>query len=111
MTPEFALAMISHCCQTANVVMADRLYGHLREKKLSVVSALVRFYAEQGEHEKVCIIYEKDLASASEESSRSPFVDPRWERWSWTAQCGAAARSSQRHFSESHLQTLRSSSP
>jgi len=80
MTPEFALAMISHCCQTANVVMADRLYGHLKEKKLSVVSALVRFYAEQGEHEKACTIYEKDLASASEESSRSPLVDPRLER-------------------------------
>ena len=80
MTPELALAMISHCCQTANVVMADRLYGHLKEKKLGVVSVWVRFCAEQGEHEKVCIIYEKDLASASEESSRSPFVDPRLER-------------------------------
>merc|ERR1719387_2642916 len=90
MTPEFALAMISHRCQTANVVMADRLYGHLREKKLSVVSALVRFYAEQGEHEKVCTIYEKDLASASEESSRSPFVDPRLERMVMNAavRCG-----------------------
>merc|ERR1719443_2567380 len=72
-TPEFALAAISICGQTADVAMADKIYDNLKEKKLNVLSALVRFYAEHDEHEKACVIYDKDLANKS-------FMDPRLER-------------------------------
>merc|ERR1719272_370825 len=53
--------------------MADKIYENLKEKKLNVISALVRFYAEHEEYEKACVVYEKDLAS-------SAFMDPRLER-------------------------------
>merc|ERR1719313_3275914 len=53
--------------------MADKIYEHLTDKKLNVLSALVRFYAEQEEHEKACSIYEQDLKD-------SAFIDPRLER-------------------------------
>merc|ERR1719327_2473849 len=73
MTPDFALAVIGVCSQTADVAMADKIYEHLKEKKLNVISALVRFYAEHEEYEKACVIYEEELAS-------SAFMDPRLER-------------------------------
>merc|ERR1719375_1519878 len=72
-TPDFALAVIGVCSQTADVAMADKIYEHLKEKKLNVTSALVRFYAEHEEYDKACVIYEKELAS-------SAFLDPRLER-------------------------------
>merc|ERR1719375_2476071 len=72
-TPDFALAVIGVCSQTADVAMADKIYEHLKEKKLNVISALVRFYAEHEEYDKACVIYEKELAS-------SAFLDPRLER-------------------------------
>merc|ERR1719171_2178838 len=72
-TPDFALAVIGVCSQTADVAMADKIYEHLKEKKLNVISALVRFYAEHEEYDKACVICEKELAS-------SAFLDPRLER-------------------------------
>merc|ERR1719379_3200637 len=72
-TPDFALAVIGVCSRTADVAMADKIYEHLKEKKLNVISALVRFYAEHEEHDKACVIYEKQLGS-------SAFLDPRLER-------------------------------
>merc|ERR1719375_2782479 len=72
-TPDFALAVIGVCSQIADVAMADKIYEHLKEKKLNVISALVRFYAEHEEYDKACVIYEKELAS-------SAFLDPRLER-------------------------------
>jgi len=76
----FALALISFCGQTGNVAMADKLYEHLQDKKLNVVSALIRFYADQDESEKACIVYETDIASLADATRRSVFVDPRLER-------------------------------
>jgi len=78
--PDFSLAILSFCSQTRNVAMADKLYENLQDKKLNVVSALVRFYAEQEENEKACAIYEKDIASLATEEHRSIFLDPRVER-------------------------------
>merc|ERR1719191_2125055 len=67
----FAIALISFCGQTADVTMAE---------KLNVVSALVRFYADQDEAEKACVVYETDIASLADATRRSVFVDPRLER-------------------------------
>jgi len=72
-TSDFALAVIGICSRTKNVAMADKIYENLKEKKLNVISALVRFYAEHEEYEKACVVYEKELAS-------SAFMDPRLER-------------------------------
>ena len=52
----FALALISFGGQTGNVAMADKLYEHLQDKRLNIVSALTRFYADQDESEKACIV-------------------------------------------------------
>jgi len=91
-TPDFALAVISVCSQTADVAMADKIYEHLKDKKLNVLSALVRFYAEHEEHEKACAVYEKDLTN-------SAFMDPRLERTLMTA----ALRSGRSQLAESLL--------
>merc|ERR1719487_2379182 len=72
--------------------MADRLYEHLKERKLNVTSALVRFYAEHEEPEKACVIYEKDLTN-------STFMDPRLER----SLMNAALRSGRSQLAESLL--------
>merc|ERR1719161_3200484 len=91
-TPDFALAVISVCSQTADVAMADKIYEHLKDKKLNVVSALVRFYAEQQEYEKACTVYEQDLTN-------SAFMDPRLER----TLMNAALRSGRSQLAESLL--------
>merc|ERR1719311_1668034 len=91
-TPDFALAVIGVCSQTADVAMADKIYEHLKEKKLNVISALVRFYAEHEEYDKACVIYEKELAS-------SAFLDPRLER----TLMNAALRSGRSQLAESLL--------
>merc|ERR1719421_2283771 len=91
-TPELALAVISVCSQTADVAMADKIYEHLTDKKLNVLSALVRFYAEHEEHEKACAVYEKDLTN-------SAFMDPRLER----TLMSAALRSGRSQLAESLL--------
>ena len=38
MTPDFALSVIGVCSQIADVAMADKIYEHLKEKKLNVIS-------------------------------------------------------------------------
>merc|ERR1719230_1103788 len=78
--PDFALAILAFCSQTKNIGMADKLYEHLQNKKLNVVSALVRFYADNEENEKACAIYERHIASLVAEKHRSIFLDPRVER-------------------------------
>ena len=60
--------------------MADKLYEHLQDKKLNVVPALIRFYADQDESGKACVAYETDIASLADATRRSVFVDPRLER-------------------------------
>ena len=60
--------------------MADKLYEHLQDKKLNVVSDLSRFYADQDESEKAYVVYETDIASLADATRRSVFVDPRLER-------------------------------
>ena len=57
----FDFALISFCGQTGNAAMADRLSEHPEDKKLNIVSALIRFYADQDESEKACIVYEMDI--------------------------------------------------
>ena len=50
------------------------------QDKLNMVAVLIRFYADQEDSDKVCAVYEKDVASLADAMRRLVFVDPRLER-------------------------------
>lgn len=81
---EFILAIISFCNQTGNVVMVDKLYTNTKSKQLPVLSAFIRFYADNEQYEKACDVFEKDLKAAhvanGPDAHRSLFLDARMER-------------------------------
>jgi len=60
-TTDLAQSLLAFCSQTANIAMADSLYQSMKPRQIPVLSAFIRFYAEQEQYEKACDIYEKDL--------------------------------------------------
>merc|ERR1712100_601116 len=52
---DLALAIMSFCSQTRDVVLADRLYQHgIFAKQPQVISALIRLYGDNDCHDKAC---------------------------------------------------------
>ena len=47
---------------------------------ISQLAVLILFYADQEDFDKVCAVYEKDVASLADAMRRLVFVDPRLER-------------------------------
>jgi len=99
-TPDFAASVLSFCAQTSNITMAESLYKHMKPTQLPVLSAFVRFYAENEQYEKACDVYEQDLlrlhasaaAAADPPGQRSLLLDARMERSLMNAalRCGRA---------------------
>lgn len=82
---DFVLAVISFCNQTGNVAMVDKLYESTKTKMLPVISAFIRFYADNEQYSKACDVFEQDLktvhaANGGEPHQRSLFLDARMER-------------------------------
>merc|ERR1719359_963426 len=102
LTADFAGSVLAFCAQTSNVQMAEKLYTHMKPQQLSVLSAFIRFYADNEQYEKACDVYEHDLlrlhAPATDSSepasptSRSLHLDSRMERSLMNAalKCGRA---------------------
>lgn len=58
---EFALAILGHCSQSGSVAMVNKLYEAMRMScdNAQVLSAFVRFYAENDLPEKACAVFEQ----------------------------------------------------
>jgi pentatricopeptide repeat protein len=99
-SPDFAASVLSFCAQTSNVQMAEKLYSHMKPKQLPVLSAFIRFYAENEQYDKACDVYEQDLlhlhtsvdTSSETQGQRSLLLDARMERSLMNAalRCGRA---------------------
>jgi pentatricopeptide repeat protein len=95
---DFAASVLGFCSQTANVQMAERLYGYMKPKQLSVLSAFIRFYADHEQYDNACDVYELAVlpihAAAKEagHGQQSPHLDARMERSLMSAalKCGRA---------------------
>jgi len=90
---DFVQASLAFCNQTGTYSLANSLYEYMHPKQLPVLSAFVRFYAENEQYDRVCDIYEKDLVtvqSEGEEPQQSRFLDSRLERMVMNAalRCG-----------------------
>jgi len=73
---DLALAVIAHCAQTKDVVLADKLRAHtVFAKQPQVLSALIRLYAENEQHDKACDVYENELQCV-QTSDASPTQRP-----------------------------------
>jgi len=98
MTADFAGSVLAFCAQTSNVQMAEKLYVHMKPQQLTVLSAFIRFYADNEQYDKACDVYEHDLlrlhatAADASEGHRSLRLDPRVERSLMNAalKCGRA---------------------
>jgi len=51
-TTDFAGTVLAYCAQTSNVDMAERLYAYMKPTQLSALSAFIRFYADNNQHNK-----------------------------------------------------------
>ena len=60
--------------------LGDHHRSYLDQNKLNMVTVLILFYADQEDFDKVCAVYEKDVASLADAMRRLVFVDPRLER-------------------------------
>jgi pentatricopeptide repeat protein len=102
---EFILAIISFCSQTGNVVMVDKLYKNTKSKQLPVLSAFIKFYADNEQYEKACDVFEHDLkaarAASGPDGHTSLFLDTRMER----SLMNAALRCGRDHLAKDLLDT------
>jgi len=91
---DFAGSVLAFCAQTSNPQMVDKLYAHMKPKQLSVLSAFIRFYADNEHYEKACDVYEHDvLPSQDAQNPQAPLqLDARMERSLMNAalKCGRA---------------------
>merc|ERR1719424_164073 len=93
-TPDFAVSVLGLCAQTSNVQMAEKLYAYMEPKQLSVLSAYIRFFADQEQYGKACDVYENDLLRlhANQTEGSRCHLDSRMERSLMNAalKCGRA---------------------
>jgi pentatricopeptide repeat protein len=98
-TPDFAASILAFCAQTSNIQMAEKLYEHMKPSQLPVLSAFIRFYADNEQYHKACDVYEHDLLrlhgsaeAADPQDQRSLLLDARMERSLMNAalRCGRA---------------------
>jgi pentatricopeptide repeat protein len=99
-TPDFAASLLAFCAQTSNISLAEKLYALMKPTQLPVLSAFIRFYAENEQYEKACDVYEQDLlrlhstaeVAADPQGQRSLLLDARMERSLMNAalRCGRA---------------------
>mmetsp|Transcript_9414 Transcript_9414/g.29064 ORF Transcript_9414/g.29064 Transcript_9414/m.29064 type:complete len:1016 (-) Transcript_9414:212-3259(-) len=61
LSPEFALALLGFCSQTNNLVLASKLFKHMKPKQTQVLVAFARFFADGGHFESACELYEQHL--------------------------------------------------
>mmetsp|Transcript_98734 Transcript_98734/g.156100 ORF Transcript_98734/g.156100 Transcript_98734/m.156100 type:complete len:1093 (+) Transcript_98734:130-3408(+) len=102
-TQEVATAVLSTASTLKDVALADKLYVHISSDKnvqIPVLLQFIRFFADAGQHDKACNVYEEHLQSRGvalgEENKRPSLMDARTERMllSSAFQCGRASISS-----------------
>jgi pentatricopeptide repeat protein len=97
-TTDFAASVLTFCAQTSNITMAESLYKYMKPTALPMLSAFIRFYAENEQYVKACDVYEQDLvrlhgaAEVAPDGQRSLLLDARMERSLMNAalRCGRA---------------------
>jgi len=77
---EFTVAVLGACGRTSDFALADQLYERMKPKQLPVLSAFIRFYADNERFSKACDVYEKSLMPAGNELQRPLMADARMER-------------------------------
>jgi pentatricopeptide repeat protein len=102
-TQEVATAVLSTASTLKDVTLADKLYAHMGSDKnvqIPVLLQFIRFFADVGQHEKACNVYEEHLQSRGvalgDENRRPSLMDARTERMllSSAFQCGRQGISS-----------------
>merc|ERR1719316_1000153 len=93
-TVDLAGSVLAFCAQSSNVELAEKLYNHMKPQQLPILSSFIRFYAECGQHEKACDIYERELVRlhADADDAQPLHLDSRVERSLMNAalKCGRA---------------------
>jgi len=83
---DVCFAVLAACTPTRDTALADKLYALVRSTpacQIPVFLALMRFYSDAGQAEKVCQIYDLHLDkahSAAGDEKRGPLMDARTER-------------------------------
>lgn len=91
--PDVAQAVLAVCVAGGDTELADRLYKQLKPEivgQTSVILALLRFYAEAGQPEKACEIYDEHVRGRAGDDKRRSLMDSRTEKSLVAAavQCG-----------------------
>lgn len=83
-SPELAMSMLPSCNRDLNGDMAGRLFERTNPRSPTVLSAFIKFYAENDLCELACDVYEKYMKPSNQPSSadalRPLAFDPRAER-------------------------------
>lgn len=93
LSADFAMALLSSCAKARCTKLADQLLERMQPKQLQVLSAFIRFYVEEEQFEKACMVYEQHVLkpAGSDSPTKQPMVlDSRIERCLMSAalRCG-----------------------
>lgn len=85
---DFALSVLGFCGLCGGAGTANKLYSSMKAPQANVLSAFIKFFAENGQPEQACAIFEKHFSSSSTEKGQT--LDARVERafMSAAVRCG-----------------------